>query len=671
MQILIDFCDPYGAEPPLRCAFDAPQQTLVAHTPEQVKPLLDAVEALSQQGCWCVGYLRYEAAPAFDAALAAHETNRPLAWFGVYAQALPWPDSPKDTHTAASTADAATQVRWHSPLMRADFDARMAHIHEAIAAGEYYQVNYTAPLHGEFTGEPKALFKRLQRAQPNGYAAFIDTGFEQVLSVSPELFFDWKNGQPGESGHLLTRPMKGTAPRGNTSAEDDALVKALLASPKERAENVMIVDLLRNDVSRIAEPFSVKVPALFTVQTLPTVFQMVSDVTARTRPGTTLTDLFGALFPCGSITGAPKVQAMRAIKALEPEARGVYCGAIGVVRPGGHATFNVAIRTVTLHGNAAVCGIGSGITFDATADAEWQEWQHKRGFLDRASEAFELLETLRLENGVYINLRAHLARLSRAATHFGYPFDEPRILLALQALQDDMAGDIAAHPAHTSRHGEPAEHGLTSPTRLAPDPVIGQPQTVSNDAGVPQTPGPPSIAGMGPLAWRVRWHREGDLVPDSRIAGMGPLAWRVRLLLDATGQARVEKFILNQPLAPVNIALAATYFEAAHSEFTRFKTTRRSHYEAFAPTDPAVFDTLLYNAQDELTECTRGSIALLLDGRWVTPPLHCGLLDGVGRAMYLKEGRLSEAVVRVDDLPRVNALAFVNSLRGWVDARLV
>ncbi len=594
MQVLIDFCGPNTSQAPLRCAFGAPEQILVAHTHAQVKPVLDAVDALSQQGCWCVGYLRYEAAPAFDAALAVHDTPGPLAWFGVYTEALPWPD--RTDNTDVETILPVTRVQWHGTLSRADFDSNMAHIHSAIAAGEYYQVNYTAPLAGEFSGSARALFARLHRAQPNSYAACIDTGFEQVLSVSPELFFDWQPGQAGQSGHILTRPMKGTAPRGGTATEDQALARALVASPKERAENVMIVDLLRNDVSRIADPHSVKVPALFTVQTLPTVFQMVSDVTASTRPGTTLTDVFSALFPCGSITGAPKVQAMRSIKALEPDARGIYCGAIGVVRPGGHATFNVAIRTVTLRGNAAVCGIGSGITFDATAGAEWQEWQHKRGFLERASEAFDLLETLRLGNGIYTNLIAHLSRLSRTAMHFGFPFDEARVRHTLTTLAADERASV------------------TTP-------------------------------------------------PDT--------VWRVRLLLAANGLPLAEKFILNGPLAPVNIGLAATPFESAHSEFTRFKTTRRSHYDAFAPADPAVFDTLLYNAAGELTECTRGNIALLLDDRWVTPPLHCGLLEGVGREMYLREGRLTEAVVRVDDLPRVQALAFVNSLRGWIHAKLV
>jgi para-aminobenzoate synthetase/4-amino-4-deoxychorismate lyase len=388
--------------------------------------------------------------------------------------------------------------------------------------------------------------------------------------------------------------MKGTAPRGGSPQEDTALAHGLTRSAKERAENVMIVDLLRNDLSRIAQPHSVRVPALFAVQSLPTVHQMVSDVTAQTRPGTPLCEVFAALFPCGSITGAPKVQAMHLIRTLEPAPRGVYCGAIGVVRPGGRATFNVAIRTVTLRGTQARCGIGSGITADASAGAEWQEWRHKRGFLERASEPFALLETLRLENGEYSNLIAHSARLERAARHFGYVFDEAKLNRTLMAL----AAEVAQTPQATQ-------------------------------------------------------------------------AWRVRLLLQANGQVNAEKFVLNSTLAPVKLALAATYFEAAHGEFTRFKTTRRAHYEAFSPTDPAVFDTLLYNAHGELTECTRGNIAVLLDGQWLTPALHCGLLPGVGRAACIAQGRLKEAVITVADLPRAQGWAFVNSLRGWVEARLV
>jgi para-aminobenzoate synthetase/4-amino-4-deoxychorismate lyase len=585
VSTLIDFADPHQPDGPrLRHAFGTPRQVLTAHRPDQVRPVLDAVQAAAQRGAWCVGYLRYEAACAFDAALLAHEADGPLVRFAVYDEALPWPQpGPAD---AAATAE----VQWQAVLPRPVFDAALARLQRAIASGEYYQVNFTAQMSGRLSGgatpeSARALFKVLQRAQPGGYAAFLDTGDEQVLSVSPELFFDWR------AGRILTRPMKGTAPRGATPEDDAAQAQALRTSVKERAENVMIVDLLRNDLSRIAEPFSVGVPRLFHTEPLPTVWQMTSDIEARTRAGCSLADVFAALFPCGSVTGAPKVRAMQAIRALEPGPRGVYCGAVGVVRPGEQgctAIFNVPIRTVTLRGGTARCGIGSAITADSLADGEWREWRHKQAFVQRASAPFELLETLCLADGRLRDGQAHLARMAQAARHFGYPWEASRAEGALQAL--------------------------------------------------------------------VQQHPQG--------------AWRVRLRLDAQGRAQAEAYALPASPARVRLQLAARAFEEADGEFVRFKTTRRAHYEAFAPNQPGVFDTLLWNADGELTECTRGNVAFLLDGRWVTPPLRCGLLAGVGRARALREERVSEAVVRLQDLPRVQALAFVNSLRGWIPADL-
>lgn len=583
LRTLIDFADPRSdGTNRLRLSFGAPSRVLAAHTAAEVRPVLEAVETAAREGRWCAGYLRYEAAAAFDAAFAVHAADGPLAWFGVHDQALPWPATPQ----ASSHMPPAD---WHGSLSRADFDQRVQTIHRAIENGELYQLNYTAPLHARFLGDALDWFHALRQAQPDGYTAFIDTGEEQVLSVSPELFFDWH----GE--RILARPMKGTAPRGDTPDADEALARRLRTVPKELAENVMIVDLIRNDLSRIARPFSVRVPRLFHTEALPTVWQMTSDVEARVRDGTTLADVFGALFPCGSITGAPKVGAMRMIREVEPEARGVYCGAVGVVRPGGHATFNVPIRTVTLRGTAARCGIGSGITADAQADAEWDEWRHKQAFLraagrpvEAAETAFDLLETLALVDGALRDAPLHLARMAAAASHFGRAWNEARVAACLDRLK-------ARHATGT---------------------------------------------------------------------------WRVRLLLDAQGEPRAEAFAMEAPPARVTLQLAPRPFDEAHSDFTRFKTTRRAHYDAFAPTAPGVFDTLLWNRDGEITECTRGNIALLLDGRWVTPPLRCGLLGGIGRANRLHSGQLAQAVVRVDDLPRVRGLAFVNSLRGWLDADL-
>ncbi len=380
MNSIIDFPDPHDTAAARLChAFGQPLRTLAAWGPGEVRGLLDAVQQAAQAGLWCLGWLRYEAAAAFDAAYAdaLHATpeGRPLAWFAVHE-----PPAGAAQSSFAAQAGEAPRVFWQPGLERAAFDAAIARIHAAIAAGDCYQINYTAQLAGRLLGDAQALFAALRRAQPGGYVACLDDGVEQVLSVSPELFFDW------DGERILTRPMKGTAARGATPAQDAALAQAMRASPKERAENVMIVDLLRNDLSRIAVAHSVRVPRLFHAEQLPTVWQMTSDVEARTRPGIGLADVFAALFPCGSITGAPKRQAMRLIRELEPGPRGIYCGAVGVVRPGSapgrvHATFNVPIRTVVVRGDELRCGIGSGITADARAEAEWQEWAAKRAFL--------------------------------------------------------------------------------------------------------------------------------------------------------------------------------------------------------------------------------------------------------------------------------------------------
>lgn len=559
----------------LRVAFGEPVETLVAHTLNQVKTVLQAVEERSLRGQWCVGYVRYEAAPAFDSALAVHPATGPLAWFGVHDAPLPSSDLTPSTPPAHGR-----RVIWQPGMGRATFDAALGRLHQAISDGEIYQANFTARNRGQLQVPPWELFTAMRQAQPGGFAAFIDTGDEQVLSVSPELFFDW------HQGHITTRPMKGTAPRGSTPEEDTELAEALRSSPKERAENVMIVDLIRNDLSRLAEPFSVTVDGLCRVQALSTVWQMVTDVHADTRPGTTLVDVFTALFPCGSVTGAPKVQAMRLIKELEETDRAVYCGAVGVVRPGGSATFNVPIRTVLAQGQRLRTGTGSGITSDAQADGEWQEWRHKQTYLTRASQSFELLETLALQDGVFQHVSAHLARMASSAKHFGFAWRRDAVQQTLTSL---------------------SEQHLTG-------------------------------------------------------------SWRMRLLLDAAGTPRAEAFASPATPATVRLQLAPGPLLQASSEFVRHKTTRRAHYERFAPTNPAVFDTVLWNTRGEVIECTRGNIALLLDGRWVTPAAGCGLLPGVGRAHWLAEGRMVEAIVHLNDLQRVDAVAFINSLRGWVDA---
>ncbi|VWC77042.1 para-aminobenzoate synthase subunit I [Burkholderia lata] len=575
MHILIDFISPDQGTSPLRAAFDSPIEVLVADSVQQVQGVLDAVHSRAKAGHWCVGYVRYEAAPAFDPALVVHSpASGPLAWFGVFNAALPWREE----------ATEIAKVDWHDPLRDSDARTAIDEIHRRITAGDVYQINHTARMRGRLrSGTPRALFSALQRAQPGTYAAYVDTGEQQILSVSPELFFDWC-----EDGQILSRPMKGTSARGATPSEDVQNAAALRASAKERAENVMIVDLIRNDLSRIAEPHSVVVPRLFHTEALPTVWSMTTDVVARTRSGTTLAQVFAALFPCGSITGAPKVEAMRTICDLEPNARGIYCGAIGVVRPGGSATFNVAIRTVEISGGREVsCGIGSGITIDAVFEQEWAEWAHKAAFVIRASAPFALSETLRIEDGVARNATAHLARLANAATHFRFPYDGEAIASALGVL-------ASAHPTGIRRG-------------------------------------------------HLLLHTDGRIEMDtSSIVPYGKLA-RVRL--------------------------AASPLLEAHTEFVRYKTTRREHYEVFSPLE-GMFDTLLWNEAGQVTEFTCGNVAIKLKGRWVTPRLACGLLPGVARARALAAGRITEHIVHIEDLLSAEGVAFISSLRGWVEVQM-
>jgi para-aminobenzoate synthetase/4-amino-4-deoxychorismate lyase len=426
---LVDFPGANGQRE--RWHFAQPLQWLVAHDPSQVPALLDAAHAQAQAGRWCVGWVAYEAAPGLNPDLPVKSTA-PGAVYAVWAvfdhAHAGWP-----SHLPEAPPEAWHMGPWQSPWTDDQARTRIHAIHELIRQGEVYQINLTERLHAPWAAEDApaptaalhACFEALHRSQPDGYALFLDgrAATRQpgvVMSVSPELFVDW-------AGDVLsTRPMKGTAPRRWDAAEDQAQAAHLQRSDKERAENLMIVDLLRNDLSRVAVTGSVQVPSLFDVQALPTVWQMTSTVTARARPGLKLSELMAATFPCGSVTGAPKRQAMHHIARLESAPRGVYCGAAGLMRPGGHVTFNVPIRTVSVHTPPppapwrADCGIGSGITLDAQADAELAEWRHKRAFLQRAEAPFQLLESLRLEAGQLMRLDAHLARLRRAALHFGF-----------------------------------------------------------------------------------------------------------------------------------------------------------------------------------------------------------------------------------------------------------
>jgi para-aminobenzoate synthetase / 4-amino-4-deoxychorismate lyase len=420
--------------------FGPPRRIIEAHTLAEVLPAIRAVEAETAAGAWAAGLIAYEAAPAFDRALTTRppQPPLPLAWFAIF-------DTPPQAPPLPPPAAPATPTAlWQPSTERGSYDQAIQSIRNRIAAGAVYQVNHTLRLTASYTGDARVLYDALVHARHGLYHAFMETAEWAVVSASPELFLEVGAGMK----EVATRPMKGTVRRGRWLEEDRAAAAALAASTKDRAENLMIVDLLRNDLGRVARFGTVRVPQLFAVESYPTVHQLTSTVTAELREGVTLGDVLAATFPCGSVTGAPKVTAMRAIAELEDSPRGAYCGAVGVVRPDGSATFSVAIRTVTVDRatGSAVYGTGGGITWDSQADAEHAELVAKAALLTDAVPPFRLLETMRMEQGVVPRLSRHLQRLRDSAAYWGWDGD-----VVAAAARRELAGLAARQPAGSFR----------------------------------------------------------------------------------------------------------------------------------------------------------------------------------------------------------------------------
>lgn len=411
--------------------FDDPVDVICVTRPDQVHNALARIEEHVAAGCHAAGYIGYEAATGLDEALCTAEPSGkiPLLWFGVFRQ--------RRTVCALEGVEASPQAAsaWLPEWTPVQHEQRVKRVRDWIAAGDTYQVNLTMQLRAAFDGDPEALYHALCLAQPTPLCAFIDTGHFAVCSASPELHFAL------DQGDLITRPMKGTRPRGRWATEDDGLAEELADSAKERAENTMIVDLLRNDLGRVAGAGSVRVDRLWDVERYRTVWQMTSTIRAQLRDRVTLPVLFSALFPCGSITGAPKIRTMQIIDELEDAPRGVYTGSIGYISPskeGGtglcdmEARFSVAIRTVTVERERrmAVAGVGGGITWDSVAASEYAECMTKARFLSGPiAEPFRLLETMRWEpeGGIWL-LERHLERLETSARYFDFHFDRGAIL---------------------------------------------------------------------------------------------------------------------------------------------------------------------------------------------------------------------------------------------------
>lgn len=463
--------------------YEAPRALFVAQRSEEVEAVLATAEAARvEHGGALAGYLAYEAGLALEPKLAGLAMARagaagPLVWLGLF-------DAPR--RIAAGDVPAFLADRAHGggtlgplepQLSPGGYAAAFAVLREAIHAGDIYQANLTYPLAGSFRGDPVGLYAALREAAAAGYGGLIFDGSHWLLSFSPELFVAL-NGTEAK-----VKPMKGTRPRAISPEADRAAAEELALSSKDRAENLMIVDLMRNDLARVAAPGSVHVDAPFAVESYPTVHQMVSTVRARLAEGKGAMELVRALFPCGSITGAPKIRAMELLAEVERDARGPYCGAIGRIDADGNAAFNVAIRTLRLtpiengQGNA-VLGIGSAIVADSDALAEKRECEVKAGFLRRTAPgltapAFDLIETMRFEpdSGIAL-LEAHLARMKASAGELGFAFDRHALRNQIQALCFELDAParvrlLVARSGASALETAPLPEALAEPVKVA------------------------------------------------------------------------------------------------------------------------------------------------------------------------------------------------------------
>jgi para-aminobenzoate synthetase/4-amino-4-deoxychorismate lyase len=609
-------------------SFTGLTEAITARSPAEVVPALRGVEAAVARGFHAAGFISYEAAAGLDPVLVTHAAGPlPLLWFGIFATRTTV-HAPKGNDPVPGSYETGD---WRCSVSAGEHAVAIARIREYIAAGDAYQVNFTLRQRFRFAGEPAAFYRDLCRSQQASFCAFLDIGRFQLLSASPELFFRLRDGL------LTVRPMKGTAPRGRWWQEDEEIKQRLREDPKERAENLMIVDLLRNDLGMVAETGSVRVESLFDLETLPTLHQLTSTVTARPRKGADLVEIVRALFPCGSVTGAPKKRAMEIIKELENSPRGIYTGCIGYVSPpdtthsthsesgvyqGGEegatqayegvrrrdtdeanagrrskatayeAAFSVAIRTVLLDSatGAGELGVGSGVTWDSRANTEFAECLAKGLFATESRPEFQLIETMLWEEeSGYFLLERHMERLKHSAAYFGFTF-------------------------------------RPTPARRA-------------------------------LARRA-----------AHLAG----SHKVRLLLSPRGTYDVETEQL--PPAQPDTILSATFARTqvdSRDPFLYHKTTNRTLYREELAARPDCAEVIFLNERGEVTEGTTSNIVAKLDGALVTPPIRCGLLPGVFREELLSQGVTRERVITKVELERAEEIYLVNSVRRWRQARFV
>ncbi len=534
--------------------FTNPLKTIVAFNFDELKSAFDEIENLKDK-FYIVGYLRYNA-------FCGQSSFFPLLYFEVYNHYNIY----KTQKTKKLLLDTIPCVNF------CEYSNAIKKIKAEIANGNTYEVNYTYDFDVPYDGDDLELFNFLLQKQKTPYNFYLKNKYDTVLSFSPELFFELKNN------HIVTKPMKGTIKRGKDEISDKKLIEFLKNDTKNRAENVMIVDLLRNDLGRIAKTGSVKVSKLFEIETHRTLHQMTSQIEADLKDGTTIFDIFNAIFPCGSITGAPKISTMKVISDVEKGDRNIYCGAIGLISPE-ETVFSVPIRILQKN-NEQKCfkyRVGGAIVWDSDIQDEWEETLTKTKFLN---DEFQIIETMKVENRNILFENEHFARMKNAAIHFDFKFEKPKMIIP------------------------------------------------KNDC-------------------------------------------MLRVLLNKDGNFEIQtKEILNKINSKK--VVISPIVQNSKNEFLYYKTTYRPWFfdSSQKIKNGEIFDEIFFNENGELTEGARSNIVLLIDKKMYTPPITCGLLNGIYRQKLIDDGKCFEKVLYKKDLENAEKIFCVNSVRGMVEVEL-
>lgn len=575
--------------------FGKPLEVFSTSNIEEVLPIVEKVEDyVNNKGLYAAGFLSYEASAAFDAALTTFpSTDFPLITFGIFNEPTKLTSLPDTGHSITPTEN---QLKFQLPFSKEGYKKQLSKVRDYIQIGDTYQVNFTFRQRAKFDSNPYQLFQKIGKNALFG--AYLDLDDFAICSASPELFFRVENGV------IESRPMKGTMQRGRTLVEDLSFKNQLQNSQKDRSENVMIVDMIRNDMGKIAETGTVQTPKLFEVEKHPTVWQMTSTVEAKTKA--TFSEILKALFPCASITGAPKVRTMEIIRALEDSPRNIYCGTIGYLAPNGKMQFNVSIRTALIDKKTEELeyGIGGGITWYSDSEKEFEEAILKSKIIrkKKAIPEFSLLETILWtpEKGFFL-LDEHLKRLTNSAEYFDYKID-------LNKIKSKLLKEVSL-PHH------------------------------SND--------------------------ERTYSPNLK----------VRLLISKNGRVFIEKVPIktedsaskNKPIRKITFANNPV---DSSNPFLFHKTTNRTVYEEAKSDFPNHYDVILWNEKGEITEGTFNNIVIRRDGKYLTPPIESGLLNGAFRQYLLDKGEISEHPILKQDLLEADAIFLINSVREWQQVAL-